>query len=533
MIKELKFKKYINFVFILLMMIISMMVIKIPKTSALTDPIDSTFMPYFDGRFIGLVDSVGGYDGTLEETYRVLILEDIDNMGAIDKIFTFLHYFDFVNPETINVGDKVIWHGTGPTGLWEKYVEPDHVPVFNGETAFITNIDDLITIAEIMSRIKAIDNEDGDITHLIEIELDDYSWARTEIMNGTYAGNALGASFTIDLVVTDSAENTAQLAIHVFIKDITEPVITGPTQYNQSYTTKKNVGTILSALNATDNYDTSVEVKVKNDNYTANYNQIGSYDIIFNATDTSNNEALYIVTVNVIDDIAPIFSGPMTIMKGQAETLTLQSILNQITVNDVIDTNVNFVVKTDKYTGNGNKVGSWEIVLEATDLSGNVATHTITITVKDNIPPVFYVDNFFVHVDDVVNLTRQDIIDLLTASGQLQISGTTTFSFLLNEYEGNENVPGIYGVMVKSTSNDGTEKQVSLAIQVNETGEDDDDDIIIDEKKNLFTKFWDWVKSPTVEDGKFYNGYYILIGIAFLGLFIYFYKPKKYKRYRR
>lgn len=444
------------------------------------------------------------------------------------------YYFDFTFNKfngTPEIGSGVIWNPT--TQIWEIQ---DKKPVINGETAFVTNIDALISIDEIKSKITAIDNEDGNISHKIQVDSNGTTYNQNITTLGTYK---------IKFYVVDTAGNRADLTVHVLVKDITVPVITGPKTYNESYTKKKDVGTILASLSATDNYDTGLTVKVKTDNYTPNYNKVGSYGILFYATDSSGNEGLYTVTVNVIDDVAPVFSGPTTFMKGQTETLTLAQILEDITVNDVVDKNVTFTVKSDNYTGNGAKVGSYKIVLEATDESGNTATHTITITVRDDIPPVFYVDNFFINVDETLTLTRDDIINLLIASGQLIVEQQTQVNFMINEYEGNENIPGIYALVLETKAPSGNTNKISLAVKVNENT--DEDPVIINPEENIIDKLWNfikdswnWLKSPINENSKFRNGYYVVIGLFAIGFISGFAgiinkKPRfrKYSRSRR
>lgn len=517
--------------YLLSIFVFALLFISIPRTFALKVPtVDSTFDNYFDFPFIAQWTSNTRYEGTVDEIVELEVIESFTDPTLVGKKFWFYTKFDFAFDFWSNSSKKYIWTGyDGPYGLWEIYQEPDKVPVFNGETAFITSIDNLISIQDILARISAWDNEDGNITHLIQIDnTSSYNENITEL-----------GSYQLKLYVIDSAGNRTDITVYVVVKDVVAPTISGPNNYTQSYKSKKDVSTIINALSVTDNYDkTGLTIKVKSDDYSANYNKVGSYNIVLYATDSSGNEGIYTVTVNVIDDVDPVFSGPTTIIKQQKQKLLLSDILAQVTVNDEIDKNINFVVKKDSYTGHGHLVGTYTIVLEATDSSGNTSTHTITITVKDDIPPIFYVDNFFIHVDDVVKLSRQDIIDLLIASGQLQLNGSTTFTFTLNEYEGNENIPGLYGVIVNATSTSGESKQISLAIQVNET-EDKEDDIIIEEPKGFFgtifdflKKTWNWLFTTTKEDGNFYNVYYILIVLAVLvGISILTKKPRR--RYHR
>lgn len=537
---QLNLKSKLKIIIAFLALVLSIFLVNTPKSYALKlDPeADPEFVNYYDYQFIAQWNGETSHEGTGLDRVKLTIIDafGLDHLEGLG--FWFYQNYDFAfdwNLNTPEWGDKFIWTAfDGPYGLWEKYVEPDKQPVLSGETAFVTTIDNPISINDIMSRIEAIDNEDGNITHLIQID----NTKTTYNENVSIIGN-----YELHLYVEDSAGNRAELIVHVLVKDITEPVISGKSSYNQSYTKKLDVNTVLNALSVSDNYDSSVTVKVKEDNYSANYNKIGSYEIIFNAVDSSGNEGIYIVTINVIDDVAPVFTAPETILKGQSETLTLNDILDQVTVNDFIDNSVSFTVYEDNYTGKGHMVGNWTIVLEAIDNSNNRSVHIITIQVRDNIPPVFYVDNFFIHVDDIVHLTRQDIIDLLVASGQLEINATTTFSFPLNEYEGNENIPGIYALTVKSSSIDGTSKQVSLAIKVYET--EDNDDIILDPEKNIFEKIWDffkktwdWLFEPINDNSKFLNVYYILIPvgiiivISFVSSFVGINKSRRF-RYRR
>lgn len=356
-------------------------------------------------------------------------------------------------------------------------------PVIGGETAFVSNVDNPMPIEEIMTHIWAIDVEDGDITHKIVIENDNYT-ANKKVL-GTYE---------IDLSVTDNAGNRADLKVYVLVKDAVPPVFTGPKTVNANITTLKNVEEIKALLSVSDNYDTTPPViKIDSNQYQANYNKIGSWPIVFSATDSSGNKGTHTVNVIVIDNVAPVISGPKTILKNQTETLTLSQIKTQLTANDNVDGDITqkIVVVEDLYSGNGHRVGKYIIKFSVSDNAGNTTEHTVEITVKDNVPPVFYVDNFFINVSQSLILTNEDIKNLLIATGQIENVGTTTMRFLLNEYSGNENKIGIYAVSVETTSSSGREDIINLAVKVNEDTTKDDD-IIINEP-TIFKKIFDHV----------------------------------------
>lgn len=433
----------------------------------------------------------------------------------------------------LKVGDRltnISFHNESDPAILLKNIE-DMNPVINGETAFITSYDNPVSLDDILFGIMAYDNEDGDITHLINVDANNYDPEDEEFALGEYI---------IELSVEDSSGNVAFLTVHVFVKDITSPVISGKKTYSQSYTEKLNVETVLNALSVSDNYDVDLVITIKENNYTSNYSQLGAKTIVFKAVDSSENETEYIVTINVIDDVVPVFTGPTSIMKGQEQILSLQSILAQISVNDIKDPEVEFSVVSDNYTGKGNMLGEYQIKLKAEDASGNIAYHVITINVVDDIPPVFYVDNFFINVEDVVHLSRQDIIDILMASGQISGGGIMSVSFVIDDYTDNEDVPGIYPMAVSYDSSNGSGGLVSFAIQVLSTAEEDEDPIIIEEPELSFWKkitkpfvdVWDWLNKPVVEDGNFVYGYFVAIGFVLLivgGLLLF--KPTK-RNYR-
>lgn len=417
------------------------------------------------------------------------------------------------------------------------------VPVFSGETVFVTNVNNPMSVEEILSHIRLIDNEDGDVSHTITITTcDDASVGFNETYGGAgYQKYYVDRMFEVgDWYIFvkghDTQGNYSGLKITVLVRDVDVPIINGLSNYNQSYTNKLNVDTILNSLSVFDNYDSSLEIILESDNYSSNYNSIGNYQILFSATDSSGNKGTFTVNINVVDDVAPVFSGPASILKGTSEVLTVDDIKDMLTANDFIDGQVEITVKTDNYTGNGNKVGKYTIVFQAQDSAGNVGTHTVEITVSDNIPPVFYVDNYFITVEQSLILTREDIIAILQASGQLDIQSSTNIRFLLNEYEGNETVVGIYGITVKASSVDGSGQIFNLAVQV---VEDEEGTVVhpgdpwYKQIGGWFVKAWDWLKQPVKENSWLRWGY--IVGFGVIVLVFGFVRAFSYngRRYRR
>lgn len=444
-------------------------------------------------------------DTDLKESYVIPLLLRYGSLNAIpdyDRVY-------------------VYWNVDSQTFVFESQ-GIGFVPVFSGETAFVTNVDDPMSVQEILSHIRLIDEEDGDVSHTITITTsDDRSVGFNENFGGAgYQYYYVDHMFEVGnwyLFVKghDTQGNYSGLKITVLVRDVDVPIITGQSNYNQSYTKKLNVDTILNSLSVSDNYDSDVQIIVETDNYSSNYSQLGSYKIVFSSTDSSGNKGLFEVNVNVIDDIAPVFSGPASILKGKSEVLTVDDIKDMLTANDFIDGEVEITVKEDNYSGKGNRVGTYNVIFQAKDSAGNVGLHEVEITVSDDIPPVFYVDNYFITVEQSLMLTREDIIAILQASGQLNIQSTTNIQFVLNEYEGNETIVGIYGITVKASSVDGSGQIFNLAVQVVEDEEGTvvrPDDPWYKQIASWFVKAWDWLKEPIKENSWIRWGY--VVGFA-------------------
>lgn len=330
-------------------------------------------------------------------------------------------------------------------------------PVFDGETAFVTNVDAPMSELEIRSHITAFDNVDGDVTNKIKLEEDNYTSNKNKV-----------GEYTILYSVTDSAGNRAELTVHVLVRDVTKPVITGKSSYTKSMTTLFDVSTIINDLSVTDNYDKELVITISSDNYTKNYNKLGTYDVIFKATDSSNNTGYFTVKITVIDDVKPVINGPTKIVKGTKEILTVSDIKSQLTATDNVDGSLTDKIEVveDLYTGNGDKIGTYTIKFQVSDNSGNVTEKIVTIEVIDDIPPVFFVDNYFITVNESVTLTMEDIIDLLVKTDQLTVDSKTTVMTVLNEYTGNERKVGMYAMTFRTMSVNGNESEHSVVINV-------------------------------------------------------------------
>lgn len=348
-------------------------------------------------------------------------------------------------------------------------------PAISGQENFATSVNDLRPLSFFQDFLTAWDETDGDLTDSIFIVEDNYT-----------ASMAILGKYSVVFGVSDAAGNETTLLVYINVVDINAPVITGNTAIADiSYTQTWNISTFKSTLTVSDNYYnlTNSNIVVESDTYTSNKGTPGTYEVVYSVTDSSNNKGTFTKQVRVIDDVAPVISGVSVITKPSNSILTVASIQAQLTANDFIEGNKTsqITVKTDNYTGFGNVVGPYSIIFEVADSKGNKSTYPVTINVVDNIAPIVFVRDgvsIVLKADEV--LTREQIISILQVTEQVQnVTQTTQFSFLIDEYQGNEETPGVYMMSVKVSNVSGNESLHNLMINVLES--DTEDDIIVDE----------------------------------------------------
>src|SRR5690625_614563 len=410
------------------------------------------------------------------------------------ETFQFNEFFDYKGPDAVLIsGNKqmlitndesvyVVSYGgnnfefeldSGETFQFSEsftlLLDDNKIPVISGKTTFVTNVDEEKPLSYFMSFLSAHDETDGDVTDSLTVVTDNYT------QNIRVLGNH---TFTVE--ASDNSGNTATATINIRVVDIVAPIISGNTSTAEiGYAETWNIENFRKTLTVTDNYQsmTNADIEVDTDGYTANKTKLGTYTITFKASDASGNTGTFSKKVRVVDNVAPTFSGPTTIATSNNTVLTESDIRAQLTANDFIDGNITNRIELveDNFTGKGNKVGSYTLVYSVTDNAGNPATHTVTVQRTDKIPPTIWVeDGASIRTTPDTQISRDTIIDILEATGQIQINATTTFSFPLDEYSGNEETPGVYAMTLKARSTDGNESVHSFAIEVLDVGNNED-----------------------------------------------------------
>ena len=324
------------------------------------------------------------------------------------------------------------------------YLGPDTnnlSPIISGANGYyFSDVDNPVSVETIQSYLQAIDDVDGDITDQIVILDDDYTPNKTII-----------GEYEVIFQVTDSALNTSSFCVIVEVFDKTPPVIQGSDFHQIKETVLKPISYFQGFLIASDNYDQDItsQINVFSENYTDNYHIQGIYEIIYEVIDSSDNRTEFVVTVEVIDGIPPVFYGPETITKPNNVTMTLYAIVSEFTAVDNNDGEVTnlIIIENDHYSKYQNKVGTWYIEISCCDSTGNISYHTIYIHVLDETKPIFLYDTRTITID--LSENRLEVFDMIKVLIKTNaISEEAIVEVLTDDYTDNKNTPGTYKIVL-------------------------------------------------------------------------------------
>lgn len=282
--------------------------------------------------------------------------------------------------------------------------------------------------------------------------------------------------------------------------DTQAPKIYGTKEYTVSTKTQYSIDTIKGALFAEDNSGEEVEIKLFSDYYTENYQTPGTYYVTFCATDSSGNTATYQVKINVKDTQAPVFYDKdgkevtsTTVYKSLDSVLLISEVMEKMTVTDDVDGEIKTVsIVKDNYTGYGDEVGTYTIILRARDAAGNKTDFTIYVYVLDSMPnKTLIIDKHHIVVENNVKLTADNIAAILKTCGYYKSNTTSYVTIDAEAYTELYDTTGEYLVNYNIVTTSGTEIDGVLTIEVVEARAGDN--TLVEEEPNLFMKLINWI----------------------------------------
>lgn len=257
-------------------------------------------------------------------------------------------------------------------------------PIINGKKNYTSFFSSPINTEEIKNSLTASDNVDGDLSSQIFICDDLYSQNKTTI-----------GIHNVFYCVYDSSDNLSNsFKVSIEVKDDIPPIIEGLDTFTSYLSNPLTIKEIMYSLAASDNgQDISNSIFVTNDLYSNYQSKPGKKTIYFQAMDKHNNlSSPFIVTIDLIDDIAPQIYGLNLFDSYLSSPISLTYIKQQLTVLDNIDGNIssNLDILSDSYSNNINNRGSFHISFQAKDSSSNISQEfKVTINNIDNVSPYF------------------------------------------------------------------------------------------------------------------------------------------------
>ncbi len=226
---------------------------------------------------------------------------------------------------------------------------------------------------------------------------------------------------------------------------------------------------IQSALSAYDDIDGDLteNIILVADNYTPNLNVLGSYDILFEVSDSSGNISQITIWVELIDVLKPVFSETGIIQAVYPNVYTVIDIIGMLSASDNYDGDISAEISlvSDGYTDYSSIVGSYEMEFSVTDSSGNTAYHTQIIEVVDNEGPIISgITSVIVGYDEPI--TEEEVMSNLSFTDNYDLQNELMMILESEDYTAHTGTLGIYTMTFSVTDSSGNTTYQSVSIQV-------------------------------------------------------------------
>ena len=233
------------------------------------------------------------------------------------------------------------------------------------------------------------------------------------------------------------------------------------------------------------------------------------------AVDKGENEAFKTISINVVDEVAPVLVTKEAYATTTQPILTKDDLYQYVSCVDEFDkeNTIISIEDTNSYFSNQSKKGDYIFNVTGSDQTGNKSYGTIKLSVTDDDFPLIIADTYTITLNQGEKLTKDDIANILLKSGQIKSLDNL---MIQSDYFDNYDKPGDYELIV--STKEGVYKNVISVKPKNN-----------DNKNNNTIDTIDYsIPTKTKEDD---NNKYIYIGIAVVGIIIiisgaYIYKRK-------
>ncbi|MFG4003100.1 T9SS type B sorting domain-containing protein [Flavobacterium aquidurense] len=223
---------------------------------------------------------------------------------------------------------------------------------------------------------------------------DNCSIAAMTLDKTTFDCSNIGAN-TVTLTVTDVNGNSASNTATVTVEDKINPIVVTQNIIIELDATGNAVLTAAQINNgSTDNCEIATMTL---DKTTFDCSNIGDNNLTLNLIDKSGNSAFGTAVVTVKDLTAPtVVSKNITV---QLDATGNAAIIPALINNGSTDNCAIATMTLDKTTFDCSNIGDNTVILTVTDVNGNSASKTATVTVEDIVKPIVVTQNTTVQLD--------------------------------------------------------------------------------------------------------------------------------------
>lgn len=247
-------------------------------------------------------------------------------------------------------------------------------------------------------------------------------------------------------------------------KDMQKPVINGSTTFIVNVNNRITREEILTHFSAYDETDGETEVYYDETNYDETVG-VGSYFMVLETYDKSFNTATLDIEILVVDIDKPVISGTSEYNVSYDACPTLDSIKSALVITDNYDTSLALNVVSDNYSSSNQKVGSWSIVFNSTDSSGNVSdNYAVVVNIHDKIAPGITAPQT-IKVPTNQKMTIEEIKSKIYVEDSYD--GEITNYTLVDDdnYASNHNKVGTYRFTVTATDSSGNSSKYTITLK--------------------------------------------------------------------
>ena len=339
------------------------------------------------------------------------------------------------------------------------------------EMGTITDDQDVSPILEIVSVLEVAANNSQNTTTAEGSTL-------AETASNSSTVNPLEATTTVEPVEDTDSEDSAATRSSTTVTSETAEAATaagtaGASTIDGTSESATTAGTVGSTANAasTEAVTTAATSEASTTSATAGttaadpgylFSTPGQYNIVLKGTDKSGNESTKTITVTVTDNIAPVFSGLSEGFSLTDKDKNAPDYLAGITATDEIDGDITTNIKVDDSQVQYGKAGSYSVSYSVSDASGNEATSTAPVIIKDTTPPYVAVigSSFNLFVTD----KKPDYAAFVTAIDA--VDGDVKDSLSVDDSSVKYNKSGEYTATIRAKDKSGntTEKAVKVTV---------------------------------------------------------------------